>query len=87
MIEFASLHEAPEIDVLTYLNDLPCIDMKNVMQACTHGTVIILFVSVFISQIHSVVSESAITTTNPTETYISNITIRMESEIMFTTYM
>jgi Domain of unknown function (DUF6438) len=51
--------------------------MKNAMQACTHGTVIILFVSIFISQMHSVVSES-ITTTNPTETNISNITIRME---------
>jgi hypothetical protein len=66
-----------QIDVLTYLNDLPSIDMKNVMQTCTYGTVIILFVSIF-SQIHSIVSESAITTTNPTETHISNITIRME---------
>ncbi|HKI07678.1 MAG TPA: DUF6438 domain-containing protein [Nitrososphaeraceae archaeon] len=62
--------------VFTYLEDLPCIDrnMKNVMQACTYGTVIILFVSTIAPQIPSIVSEAAaISATNQ-----SNITITME---------
>ena len=67
--------------MFTYLNDLPCLDndMKNMMRACTYGTVILLFVSIFAPQIPSIVSTSATTTTtNLSETSISNLTIRME---------
>ena len=47
--------------MFTYLNDLPCLDndMKNMMRACTYGTVILLFVSIFAPQIPSIVSTSA----------------------------